>query len=1104
MGWIYLPSVSIQNGSNIVTVNNTATDSIKPGDGLLIGSYDLVEIIEVSIGQLKLKKNWSSANQSNAEAAVVPTFGDFNAATAALRQATTITQGNFAEMEKWWTQLGQVTFKAYNNTAHTVRTAKQMDADVSELEAETRELMRELAALGYVWRTEADMEHMRSANDEMFAASGFVHMGKMSGANGRKTVNEGLTLFNPATENYPNALFLGETGGAKFGASKTNSSVVNIAGFISELVDLGKNWGNCFVKFPEAEAGTRVYDSATGVSIDYAKEIDPKYGNIAPDHNEAVARAFEGDLKNADFRFGNNGSWGGLATMQASSITDGVLYFEDYAASGDSYISQDVHYPDGQEFDVEIDVLNIENGARIYVELAYGGTSSHGAILIDDAGIHKTRLTVPSDSGGVVQIRIRDYLNSGAGISINSIRIKKSTQEVVTERVDMFGFEGWLEQVTPTNPFVYKHGIIQSQATTIDGIVTTSSNRPDSYYAVYDGDTTSRGKGVNFWALSVIEQDAIANNPKNHIYRMKNGDLVQWRIRQLTKKGAGNGDWQYASPWITAALCYQNGTNRFPIQGNSDTVEDWVTSGGINHYYGGREGLAGAFTAYEGVGKARNAYNGLAMFVLVGAVPRLNQGAYHPSLNPFGTGKWVISEASAVSRFWYDGDITVPKRTTKDAFVYGIYGAIKNTVSGAGRPDGKYHDAIYDSGMGGVIDHRLKYGAWDASTAEQAAVVREEVKNGTYRGRESLGYTEILDCKVYANSSSTRIYLEDPLLRKYVSASSDITSLVDIYLENSSGEWVKSSFVYAYSSDPRFYVSGENFPVKLAGDTVRIVFTHRNLLISERITVEGNFSLIDVMGDPVNILQCQALKFGWLGSWIRVIPDGIVPHNQIQLTRQAKNATGTMVYTGDNGSTWTSAAITYDQVLNVRDNSSAPSLGRIAMYIYTASAKQTIPCNKSAVLNGDKGIGMVEVTQSYRTDGYSALLAESLSGKIQTSPNGNSVIGRYGLLSLAMGASGFSESGGWLGDTKHSSITLAAPANNGPAHKFLSYQKESSQQANLGYLWTELVHNGTDWGDDSLIHVADKISQRTDINGNLVLYGTAELAKPYGVIKNKI
>lgn len=130
MTWINLSSVSVANGSTTVTINSGLTTNVKVGDALLIGNEAPVEISGVFATQLILRSNWPNPTATNAAAAVMPTSGEFTTATQALREATNVTQGNFAEMEKWWTELGTVTFKAYDNSEHEVRTAKQMDADV--------------------------------------------------------------------------------------------------------------------------------------------------------------------------------------------------------------------------------------------------------------------------------------------------------------------------------------------------------------------------------------------------------------------------------------------------------------------------------------------------------------------------------------------------------------------------------------------------------------------------------------------------------------------------------------------------------------------------------------------------------------------------------------------------------------------------------------------------------------------------------------------------------------------------------------------------------------------------------------------------------------
>ncbi|EKO3874655.1 hypothetical protein P0F29_003296 [Vibrio metschnikovii] len=143
MDWIYL-NVSVQGNSKVVTVHNQSTAGVRAGDGLLIPGFGLVQISGVFSGQLELKLPWTNASQQSAQAAIVPTFGDFEGAAKTMRDFTQTTQANFAEMEKWFTQTGTVKFKGQNNIEHTVRTAKQMDADVKAIEQAGNEKLAEL------------------------------------------------------------------------------------------------------------------------------------------------------------------------------------------------------------------------------------------------------------------------------------------------------------------------------------------------------------------------------------------------------------------------------------------------------------------------------------------------------------------------------------------------------------------------------------------------------------------------------------------------------------------------------------------------------------------------------------------------------------------------------------------------------------------------------------------------------------------------------------------------------------------------------------------------------------------------------------------------
>ncbi|MBM4876527.1 hypothetical protein HYO45_13155 [Vibrio parahaemolyticus] len=183
MSWITLPLVGIDNGKRQVSIEGASTANINIGDALQIGNYELAEISGIYSDSLELKNNWTNPSVVSGRAVVVPTFGNFNTATQALRQATTVTQGNFAAMEKWGTDYGFVTFKAYDNTEHVVRTAKEMDKAVKAIEtgldSVVSEAVAEVSPANINWDVEIDF------NDGIGIKKGYG----ASDSNGNKVVN---------------------------------------------------------------------------------------------------------------------------------------------------------------------------------------------------------------------------------------------------------------------------------------------------------------------------------------------------------------------------------------------------------------------------------------------------------------------------------------------------------------------------------------------------------------------------------------------------------------------------------------------------------------------------------------------------------------------------------------------------------------------------------------------------------------------------------------------------------------------------------------------------------------------------------------------------
>ncbi|WP_052501278.1 hypothetical protein [Vibrio fluvialis] len=1104
MGWIYLPSVSIQNGSNIVTVNNTATDSIKPGDGLLIGAYDLVEIIEVSIGQLKLKKNWSSASQSNAESAVVPTFGDFNAATAALRQATTITQGNFAEMEKWWTQIGQVTFKAYNNTEHTVRTAKQMEQDVSKLEAETRDLIGELAVVGY-FPSESQFEVMREQNQSKFAASDFVYHGKHPASGGNyATIGEGLSMGLSSEE--PNRLLLGMYSGG-VGKSKTEHPVFNAAGVLLNVLGINKYGYNGHANtlfLPPAPDGTVTYDSATGVVTNFKKDAG-HYAGVAgyetvaertllsglSEKNEAVASAFEGEIKNGDFRFGS--SW-----WTNANVVDGKLFCQ--AASAQSR-TQSFVWDETAKYEVTVVCSEYTSGQVSIVK--HGVGASDGNIMtISGVGTFTTIFDPTSVSGNNSADNLINIYNSGiVDLVIDSISVRKITNQVVTDRVDMTGLEIFAEEVK--NGEVFPVCIQNLNSNVIAGVPMRLSTRPKSYFQVYDGQYPDNAVNNAFYcwdwpALTTAQKAQVADYLKGTAFVNSAGNSVQWRVRNRSFAGAGNGDWSFSGQvgaplWFDeqAKICVsvkgvKNSSSDF-VSSSGEWFQGWNTADSVKD--NPKLTSNGVYQPRRGGNNA--AYNGECYFYVIATVPRLNQGAHHPELNPMGARRPRIEAVG--TNFWHGLDSSVfSKKYCFMAQTNGIVPIGFNSSTGnissaiSGHPDGKFYDAIYPSGQGGVIDHRLKYGAWDASSYEQAAVVREEVKNGTYRGREKLVFTHIQMGTQSSAAASTNAFTVDNVSKFVVGDSVSIVS---------DGVIVVKDRVVTSIGSSNITFNGDGIPRDVKSYYF-VVTTKTN------ITVEGAFSQTDVIGNPANILQCPALKDGWFGSWIPKIPDGTT--QVFEMTSPVKS-TLTRQYTSDNGVTWASSTFAS---FNSFTNSETAVYGadRVAIYNYTSEAKPTVASGKLPVFNGEFGVSMFVDVLNSSSINYGALLAHSTLELIVKGQLSSTTRQRLKLQELSIDYLGnLSADNVNLLIQKHDTIGNLDSSNNTHAAKFLVHQINESDQANLNLIANELIYSSTasNWGDDSKIKVLTDATF-TDLNGNKCKAVIHKLAKPYGFIQNKI
>ncbi|WHM52750.1 hypothetical protein vBVpaS1601_57 [Vibrio phage vB_VpaS_1601] len=289
--------------------------------------------------------------------------------------------------------------------------------------------------------------------------------------------------------------------------------------------------------------------------------------------------------------------------------------------------------------------------------------------------------------------------------------------EVVTNRVDVYGFEFGKREINQSKPFLYLCGCNQSQATSIDGIDTVvGDNNP-----VFDGDT-SVGKGVNLLNADTEQRIRLVNNPDNNVW-VEGDTIYQFDVQQITIAGPGNGDWKNINP----------AKGDFLFDDNRPVLS--------------KAGLPFVKSSEQGVfedGKGN-------YFLVCGSVPRLNQGAFHPTYNPEGVSTFMAGGTwskpyyahnyinSTASCFKFN-----PSDSLEDGFIRTVGGKVwvGSIESGSsGHPSNKSYEVIYPSGQGGVVDCRRS--AEDMGSREEASKIAIKYVNGSYRGEELYNSTTV-------------------------------------------------------------------------------------------------------------------------------------------------------------------------------------------------------------------------------------------------------------------------------------------------------------------------------------------------------------------------
>lgn len=688
---------------------------------------------------------------------------------------------------------------------------------------------------------------------------------------------------------------------------------------------------------------------------------------------------------------------------------------------------------------------------------------------------------------------------------------------VIISRKDLSFLEVWDEKISDKG-ILCPLGNTQYSGSPFLGIsqyALTGYGVAQSYSAFGEWDKTTEGRVCKVANLTEEQLKTFYADPRNNVYwNPEDGEYYQTRYRVRTVEGLGD-DWAIARPSQINLLKYGDfhvGRGYVFNQGASESSYDYdgkIYSGYL-WYYGthkigrDKEGDVGMFVGHMDAPNNTSA-------ILITLTQRMNQGAYHPTYNPNGSTKWrrlsVDNQTEATIEIWYQTEArntswgTVDVVSTEQCFrlfAHGItpscypaasnYGGTRSSGHSGRQDQYRYHDAIY---AGQVEDLRVA-----SKTQPLAEVLNTEVRKavaGKVRGRGKVPFTTPYSDTAYVvlvDGVGSRVRVSSLAALNNTLVGFDPNTVSGIYINNQYYTKV-SNTTSEFTVDRTIDTTGMTEGNASSGWKE---FTGKTMLVTTELS-SGYDSLpwVDIIGDPERI--AATFPDGVVGQWIAT-PVGSAEYYGLN---KKYNSSVAALSTDDDGASWTVDNSQIDTVNNRFFSGTQQTLPATRIYLihYETLSDFTEPDSNGDVIGE---LGDVEWSQSHAID-YGNRLFSSLIDQIGVS-NSNS-FGRFGsnkLEQYSTYSDGELQAYGLAGaECKHSELNLAYPANESDAFKTLPHLVEKDGLLYMQWHATQLKHNGTDWGDDSVITIVDGESTKTDQNGNTVKVVTHTNMIPVGI-----
>lgn len=478
-----------------------------------------------------------------------------------------------------------------------------------------------------------------------------------------------------------------------------------------------------------------------------------------------------------------------------------------------------------------------------------------------------------------------------------------------------------------------------------------------------------------------------------------------------------------------------------------------------------------------------------------GNVLRLNDGGYHPSFNPLGAARFVGDT------FWYNTATSITSRA--DCFnpskLLAGSGSIASGKSGRPEIGGRYYDAVYADGFGGVC-RDMRYTAKKVTESDRAKN-KLHITNGTARGFEDVLFTLPIVGTSGGQSDSFGIYYSDslPSLGRFnVACLSGVPDNIKVgslqHFHRSSDGAILSGVVTGISTTVvSLRLKGDDNPAWRTYPTDSTLgytwFCEKNMPQN----VGGGMLMSAVYGEPTDLFNRTDLAAGWAGVWIPELSTG---STSVTLPRKSKSGSALMLYSLNGSPAWTSDVSS--SVDSITNKTIAFGGKAVAIFQYNAFAYQTESAEIAALWHAADSIGHVTSLNRFAIS-KGVFAAESMIRKILVSNNdsGGHQNRIQPLTSFNIWEDGFLSSDP-NDDLEHAPVSLIAPSNSSPAIKYLDFGVRVDKHVFNQFAYSELKYTGGSWGDDGKIKCVSVQETKTDTNGKLVIIGMSRAKEPIG------